>query len=199
MAMFSMVAIMSSCSKSDDDAEVIPEPEPQPELKYCVRLVAPLTDVQLELMDLTIKYTLDTQSATIPLDKMQKISLPLTEAYLVDKAPNSVGKTTVYCIDIPGEYTEEELSKGSVEYIATGKKENYAKYVNVLFNFFGKPKTIVDLVGTDWKEIDVPELYMPFGDVNAPSEQEIFTLIDNYNFFAADKEQKFNIPAYTTL
>lgn len=199
--MFSMVAIMSSCSKSEDDAEVIPEPEPQPELKYCVRLVAPLTDVQLELMDLTIKYTLDTQTATITPAKMQKISLPLTEAYLLDKAPNSVGKTTVYCFDIPGEYTAEELSKGSVEYIATAKPEGVAKYATQShFNLFGQPKTFVDLVGTDWKDIDdvAARWYSPLGDVNVTSEKDLNRIIDTYNILATG-EQKFKIPVYTSL
>lgn len=199
--MFSMVAILSSCSKSDDDAEVIPEPEPQPELKYCVRLVAPLTDVQLELMDLTIKYTLDTQTATIPLAKMQKISLPLTEAFFSKNVPNTVGQPIVYCVDIPGEYTAEELSKGSVEYIATAKPEGVAKYATQShFNLFGQPKTFVDLVGTDWKEIDdiAAKWYTPLGDVVPNSDKDIFYVIDTYNLLA-EGEQKFKIPAYTTL
>lgn len=199
MAMFSMVAIMSSCSKSEDDAEVIPEPEPQPELKYCVRLVAPLTDIQLELMDLTIKYTLDTQTATIPLDKMQKISLPLTEAFFSKNVPNTVGQPIVYCVDIPGEYTAEELSKGSVEYIATAKPEGVAKYATQShFNLFGQPKTFVGLVGTDWKEIDEPGIYEPLGDVVPTSDKDIFYVIDTYNLLATG-EQKFKIPVYTTL
>lgn len=187
MAMFSMLAIISSCSKSADDSDDNdpPAPDPQEEVKYNVRLVAPLTDVQLEIMDIAITYTIEGVSGTSTPAKMETISLPKTEA--IFEGRTSVGKPTVYCIDLPDEYTAKELINGTVEYVATGKKEGIDKYINGNFNIFGRARTFVKPVDEEWMDIDVPEMYEYLGEIAPKSEKDINLLIDIYNNYGSKK------------
>lgn len=184
-----MVGAMSftSCSKEEPENPA-EEPEPQEEVKYNVRLVAPLTDVQLEIMDLTVNYTVGDLTGSSTPAKMQTLSLPMTEAIFSQTAPNSAGKPTVYFIDLPGEYTEEELLNGTVEYVATGKKEGIAKYVNGDFNMYGRPWTFVKPVDEDWDGMDEPEKYEYMANITPIAEDEIELLIQVYNDNGAKKD-----------
>ena len=180
MAMFSMVAILSSCSKSEDDNKEIPEPEPQPEkvVKYNVRVITPLTDVQREIMDLSINYTLGGISATITPDKMQTMSLPIVEEPF--KEATAVGKPTSYYYDLPDEYTLQELLDGTIEYVATGKPEGIAKYINSTFTFFSSPGTFIKPVDEEWTKIDDPQRYRGM-EAWPRNEKEMINLINLYN------------------
>lgn len=188
MAMLSMVAILASCSKSDDVTdEPVPAPEPEPEVLYNVRLVAPLTDVQLEMMDLTINVTeAGGLSLSITPAKMNKLPLTEFDKYFNELDITSVGKPTIYYVDLAGDFTAEELLQGTVEYVATGKKEGIAKYVKGDFNFFGRARTFVKTVDGNWiSDINNPFTYEFMGAVQPTSEKDINMLIDIYNDFGA--------------
>lgn len=180
------MAAMISCSKSDDaiDDDKTPEPEPPVELLYNVRLIAPVTDVQLEMMDLEINYTIESNSSTFTPNRMKTLSLPKTENCFIEAGLTSAGKPIIYYVDLPGEYTQVELLNGTIEYVAKGKKDGIAKYVNSSFNIFGRARTFVKTVDEDWFfDMDNPLNFEAFGDINPPSEAEINELINVYNVF----------------
>ena len=179
LAMFSMVAMMSSCDNDDDVIKEDPEPEPEVVVKYNICLVAPLTDVQLEFMDLAINFTIADISATITPAKMETTSFPLIDEVI--KNCNGVGKPSYYIYNIPGEYTEEEVLNGTVEYVATAKPEGITKYINGNFNCFGRSRTFVKAVDGDWYNMDNVSFYEFRGEVNPPSEKEFNLLLEMYN------------------
>lgn len=177
MAMCSMLAMMSSCSK-DDAKEDDPEPEPV-EVKLVVTLAAALTDVQQEFMDLDINYTIDETSASITPGKMKTMPCPMIEKFF--ETSTGKGKPTLYVYEIPGEFTAEQVLNGTVEFVVTDKKEGIDKYMNTTFNCFGRSRVFIKVVGEEeLYKIDNPLNFEAMGEAHPSTESEFNQILDIY-------------------
>lgn len=159
MAMLSMVAMMASCG-SDDVEEKKPEPEPEPVIaKYNLSFVMAATDQQLEVMDLTLNYTIDGKTTSLTPDKMQKVSCPNVEAAC--KTVGMKAKPLFFTYDVSGEFTVEQLGNGTIERLTKRNEAGLAKYKNDTLDWFPSVHAKIRVAGTEKQSVDVTDLYEP--------------------------------------
>lgn len=160
MAMLTMAAVMISCSSDDGAEEKTPEPEPEPVIvKYNLSFLMPATDQQLEVMDLSLNFTIDDKPTSLTPDKMQTVSCPKVEA----ECKNLGMKATpiFFTYDVPGEFTVEQLKNGTIERIAKRNEEGLAKYMNDTLYWFPDVHASVRVAGTEKQSVDATILYHP--------------------------------------
>lgn len=176
MALFSMAAVMTSCG-GDDDPEDITPVVPEPEYTYTMAFTLAVTDVQLEMMNMSINYTIDGQTATITPNMMKEIPLVKDLADL-DKAAHGQGKTKLLSYDVPAEFTKAQLENGTRECVVKRIDEGIAKYRNELVKIGVGFNTIIYANGD---QMPHKYTYNVMGEVSLKEDSNVDYLIETLN------------------
>jgi len=147
IALVSMAVSMTSCGNDNDMVkELDPANNPaadqqkqediKKETESVVEFYLPVTNVQLEMMDMAITYTIDGQSTTIKPEDMTEVAFP--EYFVVVK--EGVGEPKLLKYIVAGKFTDAQLKNATYERSVNWKEEGLAKYqnekVNIFINYF---------------------------------------------------------------
>ena len=139
MAIVSMAAVMTSCN--NDDAEFIEQPAPvaaadtqaKQDREVFVEFYLPTTDVQLEMMDMAINYTIGGETTTITPAEMTEIEFNFTD---FPKDNEDMGTPKMLKYRVAGNYTFDQLNDATAERTATWNEDGLAKYQDQKVNLF---------------------------------------------------------------
>ncbi len=139
IALVSMAAVMTSCNNDDNDYIMQPAPapgavaqqEPVTDIEATVDFMLPVTDVQLEMMDIELRYTICGKTYTVTADQMVKSSFANPTDDL-----RGVGNGMLLTYSIPSTFTTDELKDATVECIFERKEEGMAKYQDQLIHVY---------------------------------------------------------------
>ena len=142
IAIVAMATSMVSCN--NDNTDFIEQPNPNqavnttvkktvedPVVEGSVSFDLPVTDVQLEMMDIAIRYTIGGKTYTVTTDEMEKGRIADPKADL-----QGVGTGILLTYNVPGTFTIDELKDATVECVIQRKEEGIAKYKDQLINVY---------------------------------------------------------------
>ena len=174
IALVSMAAVMTSCNNDDNDYIMQPAPAAQQEsakdVEATVNFMLPVTDVQLEMMDIEIRYTIGGKTYTVTTDEMEKGSLDNPTEDL-----RGVGNSMLLTYSVPATFTVEELKDATVEYSIERKEEGVAKYQDQLIHVY---EGFVCKVKTKYGD-QIVGGYSFLGEVNISDPHNADHLFDN--------------------
>ena len=134
----------------------------------------PVTDVQLEMMDIAIRYTINGKTYTVTTDEMEKGRIADPKADL-----QGVGTGMLLTYNVPGTFTIDELKDATVECVIQRKEEGIAKYkdqlVNLYAGFIRNFKTNYDLQAAGKTDL--------LGDVNISDPNNLDVLFENLQYY----------------
>ena len=144
IALVSMAAVMTSCN--NDEADYVMQPaqntytnnsnngntqSAEDLTEQVVEIFLPVTDVQLEVMDIEISFSMPDRTTTITPEQMTEVEFP---ARVPDN--DAVGTAKLLKFRVPGTFTMAELKKAAMGRTAKVNEEGVAKYQDQSINMF---------------------------------------------------------------
>lgn len=147
MAIVSMAAVMTSCSNDNDvvnDLDPANKPAARQEVKdekpveAYVDILLPVTDVQLDMMDITVNYTVNGESHSVTPADMEEIAFPNNLTELQPVMGQGAAKLLSYRLN--GSFTQKQLQEATIECVSTrndqGVENHKDDQVNCMVGFF---------------------------------------------------------------